>query len=184
MSKHSVVIKWSDSDDGFIATVPELEGLSAFGNTPEEAAKELSEAKELYLEVLEEDGEEIPEPDLLKPYSGQIRLRLPRELHASLSERAKQENISLNTYLVYLLSERNASKQVRADIALLRTDYVYAPATQKTLFIANQPEEFEELPVTVGMITGFSPESYGNTQFIPHVGDKDQGDKNGQNSER
>ena len=171
MSKHSVIIKWSDPDDGFIATVPELEGLSAFGNTPEEAAKELSEAKELYLEVLEEDGEEIPEPDLLKPYSGQLRLRLPRELHASLSERAKQESISLNTYIVHLLSERNAYKQVRADITSLRTDYIYAPATRETLFIANQPEEIEKLPVTAGMI-GFGHESYGHTQFIRHVGDK------------
>lgn len=171
MSKHSVVIKWSDADDGFIATVPELEGLSAFGNTPEEAAKELSEAKELYLEVLEEDGEEIPEPDLLKPYSGQLRLRLPRELHASLSERAKQESISLNTYIVHLLSERNAYKQVRADITSLRTDYIYAPATRGTFFIANQIEEIEKLPVTAGMI-GFGHESYGHTQFIRHVGDK------------
>ena len=56
-SKHSVIIKWSDADGGFIATVPELEGLSAFGNTLEEAAKEITEAKKLYLEVLQEDKE-------------------------------------------------------------------------------------------------------------------------------
>jgi len=29
MSKHSVVIKWSDADNGFIATIPELDGIVA-----------------------------------------------------------------------------------------------------------------------------------------------------------
>jgi predicted RNase H-like HicB family nuclease len=155
MSKHSVVIKWSDQDNGFIAMIPELEGLSAFGDTPDEAVQELSEAKELYLEVLKEDGEEIPEPDLLKPYSGQIRLRLPRELHASLSEKARQEGISLNTYLVYLLSERNAYKQVKTDIALLKSSYTYAPATQKTVFINLSSKESEGIPATAEIISGF-----------------------------
>ncbi len=172
MSKHSVVIKWSDSDDGFIATVPELEGLSAFGNTPEEAVKELSGAKELYLEVLEEDGEEIPEPDFLKPYSGQFRLRLPRELHASLSEKAKQENISLNTYLVHLLSERNAYIQVRKDIELLRTENVYVPATERTVFMNIPSGEIEENSITAEMITVFSHGSYNDFGFISCRGDR------------
>ncbi len=163
MSKHSVVIKWSDSDNGFIATVPELEGLSAFGNTPEEAAKELSEAKELYLEVLKEDGEEIPEHDLLKPYSGQIRLRLPRELHASLSEKAKQENISLNTYLVHLLSERNAYKKVRSDIESLRVDYT--PATHPILFITGPQPETDDIADS-GMINNYTAEVWKNSVFV------------------
>lgn len=162
MSKHSVVIKWSDPDNGFIAIVPELKGLSAFGNTPDEAVQELSEAKELYLEVLEEDGEEIPEPDLLKSYSGQIRLRLPRELHASLSEKARQEGMSLNTYLVHLLSERNAYKQVQADIALLKSSYAYAPATQETLFLNISPKESDIVPVSAHMMSVFSGTLYGH----------------------
>jgi len=106
----------------------------------------------LYLEVLEEDGEEIPEPDLLKPYSGQIRLRLPRELHASLSEKARQEGISLNTYLVYLLSERNAYKQVKAEIALLKSSYPYNPATQETPFFSISSKEPDIIPVSAEVI--------------------------------
>ena len=97
MSKHSVLVQWSDEDEGFIATVPELPGLSAFGSSPEKAVEELSLAKEAYLEVLLEDEEEVPEPDVLKPFSGQTRLRLPKSLHAFLSNEAKKEGVSLNT---------------------------------------------------------------------------------------
>jgi len=66
MSKHSVLVQWSEDDQAFIAVVPELKGLSAFGDTPEDAVRELSKAKKLFLEVFEKDGEEIPEPNVLK----------------------------------------------------------------------------------------------------------------------
>ena len=56
MSKYSILLQWSKEDKAYIATVPELPGLSAFGSSPDEAIKELSIAQELYLEVLQEDG--------------------------------------------------------------------------------------------------------------------------------
>ncbi len=119
MDKYSAVVQWSEEDGGFIAVVPELPGLSAFGATPEQAANELSIAKQGYLEVLEEDGDVLPEPDLLQPYSGQTRLRLPKGLHASLARGARLEGVSLNTYLVRLLSERNALAQVERRLKAL-----------------------------------------------------------------
>lgn len=119
MSNHSVFIQWSEEDNAYIAIVPELPGLSAFGSTPEKAAKELAVAKDVYLEVLEEDGDEIPEPEVVKPFSGQTRLRLPKSLHASLAYQARQEGISLNTHIVHLLSERNAFSQVKNEITSL-----------------------------------------------------------------
>lgn len=112
MSKHSISVQWSETDKGYIATVPELPDLSAFGTTEEEAVKELLIVKKAYLEVLKEDGEAIPEPDFLVPFSGQTRLRLPKSLHQSLASEAKREGVSLNTYIVQLLSERHADKRV------------------------------------------------------------------------
>jgi hypothetical protein len=67
--------------------------------------------------VLTEDNEEIPEPETLRPYSGQTRLRLPKSLHASLANQAKQQGVSLNTHIVYLLSERNILSEVKKDFA-------------------------------------------------------------------
>lgn len=112
MFKYSVSIKWSDDDEGFIAFVPELPGLSAFGNSPQEAAAELEIAEEAYLESLREAGEAIPAPETYVPYSGQIRLRMPKSLHAKLAQAATEENVSLNTYLVSLLSEGRSEKRM------------------------------------------------------------------------
>jgi len=115
-SKHSIVIQWSEEDKVFIASVPELPGLSSFGNTPEEAIKELGVAKEIFLKVMEEDGDEIPDPDIFVQHSGQIRIRIPKSLHASLSNEAKKEGVSLNAYISHLLSERNSLQKVKKEI--------------------------------------------------------------------
>ena len=115
-NKHSVSIQWSEQDQVYIATVPEIEGLNAFGSTPEEALKELEVAAELFIQVMREDGEEIPEAVVYSNFSGQLRLRIPKSLHASLSREAKGEGISLNTYINHLLAERNAFQMVAKEI--------------------------------------------------------------------
>lgn len=53
---------WHDPDACFIADVPDLQGCSAHGETPEEAVAEARIAIELWLEVAREDGLPIPEP--------------------------------------------------------------------------------------------------------------------------
>ncbi len=111
MLKYSITLKWSDEDGGFIAIVPELSGLSAFGETQEEAVAELQVAAEAYLESLREAEETIPAPEKIVPFSGQIRVRMPRSLHARLSQASENEGVSLNTYIVSLLSEGRAQKQ-------------------------------------------------------------------------
>ncbi len=110
MFKYSVVVKWSDEDGGFIATVPELEGLSAFGETHDDAVKELMFAAEAYMLTLRESGQEIPTPEKIVPYSGQLRLRLPKSLHGKLAAEAESDGVSLNTYLVSLLARRQGER--------------------------------------------------------------------------
>jgi antitoxin HicB len=112
MFKYSVSLAWSDEDNGYIALIPELPGLSAFGETPEEAAQEAKIAAEGFLEVYEEDGEPVPAPMAMSPYSGQFRLRLPKSLHAALAQLAKQEGVSLNTLIVTLLADRLTAKTI------------------------------------------------------------------------
>ena len=104
MLPYSINLMWSDEDEGYIATSPEFKNLSAFGKTAEEALKEAKVALEGYLETLKEENQKLPEPLKLSTYSGQIRLRMPRELHRNLAISAEKENVSLNTYMLYLLS--------------------------------------------------------------------------------
>ncbi len=119
MFKYSISLAWSDEDEGYIALVPELPGLSAFGETPEEAAQEAEIAAKGFLNVYEEDGEAIPEPRKLTHFSGQFRLRLPKSLHASLSQEAKKEGVSLNGYVSYLLAQNAPLKVVTKKLSTM-----------------------------------------------------------------
>jgi len=119
MDKHAISIKWSDEDNSFVATIPGIEALSAFGATRNEALAELYIAADAYFEALEEAGKPLPLPVKVNPYSGQLRLRMPKSLHAALSGEAEEENISLNTYIVTLLSERHIEKILLTKIKAL-----------------------------------------------------------------
>ena len=112
MLKYPVSVKWSDEDEGFIAIVPGVQGLSAFGENQEEALRELNVAAEAFFESLKSSGQPLPVFEKLEPYSGQIRLRMPKSLHAGLSHSAERDGVSLNTYMVYLLEKRHSEKEI------------------------------------------------------------------------
>lgn len=61
-----MVISWSEEDQVYIVSVPELPGCMADGKTPMEAVTQAQVAIELWIETAKEDGEEIPEPHLFK----------------------------------------------------------------------------------------------------------------------
>ncbi|MBS1788999.1 MAG: type II toxin-antitoxin system HicB family antitoxin [Acidobacteria bacterium] len=60
--KYSFLLHWSDEDEGYIAKCPEFPGLSAFGETPDEAIAEAQVALELMIETYQEAGQPLPEP--------------------------------------------------------------------------------------------------------------------------
>jgi predicted RNase H-like HicB family nuclease len=62
MHRYTIEIFFSEEDEGFIALAPELPGCSAFGETEEDALKEIKTAMELWLDVAKEDGRPIPPP--------------------------------------------------------------------------------------------------------------------------
>ena len=62
MLKYSVSIQYDSKDNIFVASVPELEGCMAHGNTPEKAMEEIQIAMKMWLEVARESGDIIPEP--------------------------------------------------------------------------------------------------------------------------
>jgi len=105
MDSYSYSVTWSDEDECYVATSPEFPRLSAFGDTAQAALYELGTVLEAALEIYAEEGWSLPEPRKLHEYSGQFRLRLPKSLHAGLSEQAEREGVSLNTLAVQYLAE-------------------------------------------------------------------------------
>ncbi|MFQ3597676.1 MAG: type II toxin-antitoxin system HicB family antitoxin [Chloroherpetonaceae bacterium] len=97
---------------GYYACIPQL-GRYAFqgdGETLEEALKELESSKRVMFESLLAEGVEIPEPknEDESDYSGKFIVRMPKSLHRSLAERAEAEGVSLNQFVVSLLSSSAA----------------------------------------------------------------------------
>ncbi len=104
-NKYSVNIIWSDEDAAYIAVSPEFgAGVSAFGSTLAEAARELTTALELEIEMSDSEGEPLPEPRVLSSYSGKTVVRLGSELHRMVAGEAARSGISLNSTLLTLIS--------------------------------------------------------------------------------
>jgi antitoxin HicB len=60
--KYLIEIFWSDEDEGYIATCPDLPGCSAWGATPAEAARQMEDAAAAWVEARLQAGEPLPEP--------------------------------------------------------------------------------------------------------------------------
>ena len=81
---YKIEIFYSAEDEGFIAVIPELPGCSAFGETQEDALKEVLTAQKLWIDASKREGKEIPEPDYQKgPLAGDANRRTMRTVKTS-----------------------------------------------------------------------------------------------------
>ena len=104
---------WSETDKGFIAVAPDLPGCSAFGETQHDALDELQDAIQAWMEAARTAGNPIPEPASPAAdhqHRGKVLVRMPRRLHTQLAHAAKQEDVSLNQYIVYLLASAGSAR--------------------------------------------------------------------------
>jgi predicted RNase H-like HicB family nuclease len=62
MQDYFISIFYSEEDEGYIADIPDLRFCSAFGQTPEEALREVQIAKTAWLESAQASGKLIPKP--------------------------------------------------------------------------------------------------------------------------
>ena len=100
-------IEFIPEEDGtYFVKVKELPGCMSAGDTPEEAVEMIHDAMRGWIESNIERGLEIPLPDVMKKYSGKFLVRVPTYLHRNLAEQAKKEGVSLNQFVVSLLSEK------------------------------------------------------------------------------
>ena len=101
-------IRPDPDEGGYVVCYPDLPGCITVGDTMNNALENAEDAKRAWITAAIEDGIKIAEPDSLEDYSGQFKLRIPRSLHRSLAEHAKEEGTSMNQYCLYLLSRNDA----------------------------------------------------------------------------
>lgn len=72
-SRYALVIEWSEEDDAFLVTAPDLPGMITHGRTRAEAVEMGEEATAVWISTNRLVGESIPEPrfsalpDYLRP---------------------------------------------------------------------------------------------------------------------
>jgi predicted RNase H-like HicB family nuclease len=98
------VTLYPDPEGGYVAQIKDLPGCLTQGETLEETMTNINEARELWIETASEADDDIPLPIGDHSYSGKLLVRMPKSLHRRLAETAEREGVSLNQYLVSLLS--------------------------------------------------------------------------------
>jgi antitoxin HicB len=90
-----------DGEKYWVARVVELPHCLTHGATPEEALKDIEDAKREWLKSNLEDGLPIPEP---AKFTGQYHLRMPPSLHEALALKSESEDVSLNQFMITALA--------------------------------------------------------------------------------
>lgn len=62
MKDYHINVFYSEEDEGYIADIPDLKHCSAFGETPEDAVREVLIAKNVWLQAARAAGKPIPRP--------------------------------------------------------------------------------------------------------------------------
>lgn len=114
--RYPIEVFWSEEDEGFIAIAPDLPGASAWGKTEAEAIRQLHTAINLWVNAAKKVGNAVPKPSDRADvnYSGKFLMRVPKRLHAELAHAAKAQGVSLNQYVLYLLTKGHAARAKRA----------------------------------------------------------------------
>jgi hypothetical protein len=74
------------------------------------------DARTGWIETEYEEGRNIPEPSH-QEYSGKFNVRIPKSLHRALADAAAQDGVSLNQYVVMLLSSGNTYMQLERQLS-------------------------------------------------------------------
>lgn len=100
---YTITLKRGSGDGGeyWVARVLELPHCMTHGATPQEALRDIEDAKAEWIKSNLEDGLPIPEP---AHYTGQYHLRMPPSLHEALALKSETEDVSLNQYMVTALA--------------------------------------------------------------------------------
>ena len=106
---YKIVLRELEEQDGggWEAEVPDLPGCIVFGETKDLALASVVEERDGWIEDQLALGRSLPLPTREDgaDYSGRITFRVPRSLHRKLAQTADGERVSLNQYLLNLISE-------------------------------------------------------------------------------
>jgi len=97
------IVEWSDEDKCYVGTAPGLIIGGVHGRDQKKVFDELCKAVEEAIQILRKDGKPLPAATVNKKYSGKIALRIPQQLHKTLTAKAFQAGESVNKLIQHQL---------------------------------------------------------------------------------
>ena len=89
-------VTWSEDDKEYVGLCAEFPSLSWLAKTPEAALKGIRKVVFEVVQDMKFNKEEVPEPIASRNYSGKFMVRVPPEVHRTLSIQAAEAGVSLN----------------------------------------------------------------------------------------
>jgi len=107
ISEYPFIIRPLSNEEGggYLIEFPDLPGCMSDGETIDEAVKNGENAIQAWMEAAKQMNRPIPHPRKLENQSGKWVQRVPKSIHLRLTNKAKEEGVSLNTLVIMLLSE-------------------------------------------------------------------------------
>jgi predicted HicB family RNase H-like nuclease len=97
-------VTWSCEDNEYVGLCAEFPSLSWLAGTQEDALRGIREVVADVVEDMKANNESVPEPLATKDYSGNLSIRIPKDLHRNIAIQAAEANISINRLISYKLS--------------------------------------------------------------------------------
>ena len=97
-------VEWSEEDQCFIGRCPTLFSGGVHGNDESKVYAELCEVAEEWVNLLDQEGGNLPDPDTKTTYSGKFVVRVDSHIHRRLALKARAAGESLNSFCAKALS--------------------------------------------------------------------------------
>ena len=102
--QYSYRVFWSAEDGEYVGICAELPGLSWLAKQPEAALRGVRGVAREAVEILQQDGDPVPEPIATRTFSGVFKVRIPPEVHRGLVQEASEQGVSLNRLVTVKLA--------------------------------------------------------------------------------
>jgi predicted HicB family RNase H-like nuclease len=89
-------VTWSPEDNEHVGLCVEFPSLSWLARTPAAALKGIQQVVAAAVDDMRASGEAIPDALAEKEFSGEFRVRIPKEVHRRLALAAAEQGVSLN----------------------------------------------------------------------------------------
>jgi len=112
-ARYQKIVYWSDEDRCFVGRCPGLLLGGVHGRVEAAVYRELCEAVDEQLTLIQRDGTPLPEATVRR-FSGVFNLRIDPAMHRALTVRAHADGDSLNQYVERILTRSMHGASTRA----------------------------------------------------------------------